>query len=509
MIHVPFDNQSGARAVSPSLADAAEPSPSLARRLGWGALLVLGIGNILGAGVYVMTGTAAANYAGPAVILSFVMAGIACAMVGLCYAELASRFPQSGSAYSYCRASFGRRTSWALGWLLLLEYNLSASILAVGFAGYLGSLLHGLGLSLPRVLSSPLLDSEMRHGHAVLTMGHGVNLVAALAAVSAGAILALGISKSITINAILVVIKVAVLLLFIGVGLGAVEPANWHPLIPANEGGFSYGWEGICRAASMLFFAYLGFETVSTAAAEARQPRRDVPIGIFGSLIVCTVLYIAAAAVVTGVVPFRELGVADPIAVAVDRMGRPGMAIIVKLGALTGLASVLLANAYGQSRICFAIASDRLLPPLFCRRHPRSGSLWLSNLLLGAIAAVSAALLPISLLGDLVCLGVTSCFCVVAITLMRVRGRETSLSDGFRVPLGGIRIKGLWFGIVPVAAMALSAAMVAPVMIDIVSRALQGDILPAAMLSVYLCLGVLVYLCYGRRQSVPVRVELF
>ena len=509
MIQVPFDHQNAETAGSSSPVDTPQSAPALTRRLGWGALLILGVGNILGAGVYVMTGTAAANYAGPGVILSFIMAGIACGMVGLCYAELASRFPQSGSAYSYCRASFGRRASWILGWLLLLEYNLSASILAVGFAGYLGSLLYGFGLNLPTALSSPLLDSTMRHGHAVLTLGHGINLVAALAAVAAGAILALGISKSIAINAVLVAIKVSVLLVFIGIGLSAVVPSNWHPLIPANEGGFSYGWAGVCRAASMLFFAYLGFETVSTAAAETRRPRRDVPIGIFGSLAICTLLYIAAAAVVTGMVPFRELGVPDPIAVAVDRMGRPGMAMVIKLGALTGLASVLLANAYGQSRICFAIAADRLLPELFCRRHPRNGSLWLSNLLLGAIAAVSAALLPISLLGDLVCLGVTSCFCVVAITLMRVRGRETCPADGFRVPLGGIRVKGLWLGFVPVAAIALSGAMVAPVMIDIASRAINGDILPAAMLSIYLCLGALVYLCYGRRQPAPIRMELF
>ena len=488
-------------------ADATGAQPALARQLGWGALVVLGVGNILGAGVYVITGTAAANYAGPAVVLSFAMAGIACAAVGLCYAELASRFPQSGSAYSYCRVSLGRPAAWALGWLLLLEYNLSASILAVGFAGYLGSLLHDVGLVLPRVLSSPLLDSAMRHGRNVLTLGHGVNLVAACAALAAGAILALGISKSITINAILVVIKVLVLLVFIAMGLGAVVPANWHPLIPANEGGFHYGWEGVCRAASMLFFAYLGFETVSTAAAEARRPLRDVPIGIFGSLAICTILYIAAAAVVTGVVPFRELGVPDPIAVAVDRMGRPDMAVVVKLGALTGLASVLLANAYGQSRICFAIASDRLLPALFCKRHPRSGSLWLSNLLLGAIAAVSAALLPISLLGDLVCLGVTACFCVVAITLMRVRGHEAGPTEGFRVPLGGLHVKGLWLGVVPVAAVVLSVVMVAPVLIDIVGRALRGDVLPAAMLSAYLCLGGLVYLCYGRRQPTSPRAE--
>lgn len=488
--------------------DAANAAPALARRLGWGALLVLGIGNILGAGVYVITGTAAANYAGPAVVVSFVLASFACAMVGLCYAELASRFPQSGSAYSYCHATFGRQAAWILGWLLLLEYNLSASILAVGFAGYLGSLLHDFGLAFPHAVSTPVLDSVMHQGHAVLVLGHGVNLVAACAALAAGAVLTLGLSKSITVNAVLVVVKVVVLLFFVGIGVGAIAPSHWHPWVPRNEGGFSYGWQGVCRAASMLFFAYLGFETVSTAAAETRRPARDVPVGIIGSLVICALLYIAVSLVLTGVVPFRELGVPDPIAIAVGRMGHPDLAILVKLGALTGLASVLLANAYGQSRICFAMALDRLLPGLFAQRHPRSGSLWLNNLTLGAIAALSAALLPISLLSDMVCLGATSCFCVVAATLMRVRGRESTPAQGFRVPLGGVRVGKLWFGVIPVVAIALSAAMVAPVLIDIVSRAWHGDALPAAMLSVYLCLGAVVYLCYGRRQPASVRMEL-
>jgi basic amino acid/polyamine antiporter, APA family len=479
----------------------------LPRRLGAGSLLVLGIGNILGAGVYVMTGTAAAQYAGPAVMASFVIAAIACALVGLCYAELASRHPQSGSAYSYCRANFGTGMAWSLGWLLLLEYSLSASMLALGFVGYLDSLLRGFGAGLPAMLSTPLVTASMVHGVTTLEFGPRLNVFAALAAMAAAAVMALGIGKSMLVNTLLVVIKITVLLVFIVVGATAIDPAHWHPFVPANEGNFMYGWQGVARAASMLFFAYLGFETVSTAAAETHNPNRDVPIGILGSLGVCTLLYIAAAAVLTGLVPFRELGVPDPIAVAVDHMGRPGLAIVIKLGALTGLASVLLANAYGQSRICFAIAADRLLPPLFLRRHPRSGSLWQANLVLGAVAATGAALLPVSLLGDMVSLGVTCCFVIVALTLIKTRSRGTDDSPGFRVPFGGIRVRGIWLGTVPVLAIVTSVVMVLPVVIDIGGRALHGDVVPALMLSGYLLLGVVIYFLYGRPRAAAHAME--
>ena len=323
-------------------ADAA--SHGLRRALGPWHLLLFGIGCILGAGIYVLPGTAAASFAGPAVMVSFVLAGTACALTALCYAELASTMPVSGSSYSYCYASLGEVFAWGLGWILMLEYTLASSTLAVGFSSYLTSLLRSFDIAMPATLATPLVGS---------TGSFSLNVIAVLAIAAVTAVLCAGVRQSAGVNAFLVVVKVTVIALVIAVGAGAVDPGNWTPFIPPHEGEFAFGWPGILRAASILFFAYLGFETVSTAASEARNPQRDLPIGILGALVVCTVLYLVVAAVLTGVVPYRELGVADPVALAVDRMGRPGIAVFVKVGALMGLASVLLINAYGQSRITF------------------------------------------------------------------------------------------------------------------------------------------------------------
>lgn len=286
-----------------------EGPAGLQLRLGWSALLILGVAQILGAGVYVLIGTAASLYAGPAVTLSFAIAGLACLLVGLCYAELASNIPESGSAYSYCKHTLGIGPAWALGWLLFLEFSVAASLLAVGFSGYFGSLLADFGVSVPAAISTPAIQLlPGSEGKSLVASGH-VNLVAAAAVLAAGAIVALGISRSALANTILVAVKVLVLVSFIVVGATAVDPANWSPFLPPNEGGFAYGWEGVARASALLFFAFLGFETVSTAAAETRNPQRDVPIGILGSLAVCATLYVLAAVVLTGLVPFRELDV--------------------------------------------------------------------------------------------------------------------------------------------------------------------------------------------------------
>jgi APA family basic amino acid/polyamine antiporter len=469
--------------------------------LGWGALLVLGVANILGAGVYVMTGTAAALYAGPAVTVSFVIAGVACLLVGLCYAELASSLPESGSAYTYCKRTLGTGPAWALGWLLFLEYSVAASLLAVGFSGYLGSLLGDFGIALPAALSTPAIQLLPSDGGSALAVSGNVNLVAAIAVLCAGGVLALGTSRSSLANTILVVVKVLVLLGFIVVGAMAVDPANWTPFVPANEGGFTYGWEGVARAASLLFFAFLGFETVSTAAAETRNPQRDVPIGILGSLAICTGLYVLAAVVLTGLVPFRELGVPDPIALAVDRIGWPQFAVLIKIGALAGLASVLLANAFGHSRVCYAMSRDGLLPDLFNRLHPTRNSLWIGNLLLAAIAAISAALLPISVMADLISFGVAFMFAMVAVSLIHIRSTQSHLLGRFRVPFGGVRIGGIWFGVVPVLAIVMSFAMTLPVALDIIGQARNGDWLPALLLLAYAALGLLLYLLYGRPRA--------
>ncbi len=469
--------------------------------LNWRGLLVLGVANILGAGVYVMTGTAAANYAGPAVTVSFVLASAACLLVGLCYAELASCLPESGSAYTYSRRTLGPLPGWILGWLLLLEYSVAASLLAVGFSGYLVSLLGDFNLQLPAALTSATVTTAREVGGVRFGFAPAINLVAALAVLSAGAILALGISRSALVNTVLVVVKVVVLVGFVVAGLHAVDPANWHPYVPANEGGFTYGWEGVARGASLLFFAFLGFETVSTAAAETRNPKRDVPIGILGSLALCTLLYVAVALVLTGLVPFRQLGVPDPIALAVDRIGYPVIATLIKIGALAGLGSVLLANAFGHSRVCFAMARDGLLPRLFMQVHPRRNSLWKANLLLAAIAACSAALLPLSVMADMISFGVALTFSMVAVCLMHLRTTQPELASRFRVPLGGVWIRGAWIGVVPVLAILASLLMTLPVALDLIGQVRRGEWLPASLLTLYVVLGLAVYLFYGRPQA--------
>ena len=277
--------------------------------------------------------------------------------------------------------------AWGLGWILMLEYTLASSTLAVGFSSYLTSLMRDFGVVVPPFLSTPLVGT---------TGGFSFNLVAVLAIAAVTAVLCAGVRQSAGVNAFLVVVKVAVLAVVITFGVGAIDPGNWKPFIPPHEGEFAFGWPGIVRAASILFFAYLGFETVSTAASESRNPQRDLPIGILGALFVCTALYLAVAAVLTGVVPYRELGVADPVALAVDRMGRPGIAIFVKVGALMGLASVLLVNAYGQSRITFQMARDGMLPAIFSRVHERFLTPYRGIIVLGAVSAVCAAFFPIA-----------------------------------------------------------------------------------------------------------------
>jgi APA family basic amino acid/polyamine antiporter len=473
----------------------------LTRTLGPVQLILLGIGCILGAGIYVMPGNAAANFAGPAVVLSFVIAGIACGLTGLCYAELASAIPVSGSAYNYCYAAIGEIFAWSLGWILLLDYGLAAALLAVGFSGYLSSLAADFGVHIPAMLSTPYVVAEQSPGGYVLVVSGGCNLVAALAVGVVTWVLMRGVSASARVNATLVSIKVVVLLIFIAVGFSAIEPHNWRPFVPPSQGGFTYGWAGVMRAASVLFFAYIGFETVSTAAAETRNPQRDLPIGILGSLTICTLLYVIVALILTGIVPYRELGVPDPIALAIDRTGHPGLSILVKFGALTGLSSVLLVNGYGQSRVTFAMARDGLLPEIFSRLHADFRTPHLGTLVLGIISAASAALLPLTLLGDLISLGTGFSFATVALSVMWLRSTQPDFPRPFKVPFGGFRLGRVWIGYVPVAAMLFCALMVFPVLIDIVGKARHGQPLPAVILLCYVLVGALIYLGYGLRKS--------
>jgi len=471
------------------------------RTLGPVQLILIGIGCIVGAGVYVMTGAAAAHYAGPAVILSFLIAAMACGFICLCYAELASVLPASGASYAYAYSVLGEVFAWGLGWMLLLEFGLAGAALAVGFSGYLTSLLGDFGLVIPEAYSSSWLRAEIGpHGLDLVADG-GFNWVAVGALAVVALVLVRGIRESAAINTLLVIIKVGVLIGFVLVGAGQVDATNWTPFIPENEGGFRYGTPGIFRAASILFFAYLGFEAVATAAAEARKPQRDVPIGILGALIGSSILYGAVALVMTGLVPFTDLDVPDPIAVAVGAVGMPVMAVVIKAGALTGLASVLLVNTYAQSRVCHAMSNDGLLPKRFARLHSHFRTPAFATGIVAAISALAAALLPITLLADLVSLGTICVFSVVAIAVMKLRTTHPELERPFKVPLGGIYIGGIWVGVVPVLALASCVLMAGPVFMDITSKAAHGEWVPAVLLGVYIISGALIYILYGHRNA--------
>ncbi|MBL4801227.1 MAG: amino acid permease [Emcibacter sp.] len=476
-------------------------SHGLRRHLGRMNLLLLGVGCIIGAGIYVMSGNAAANYAGPGVIFSFILAGFACGFTALCYAELASTIPVSGSSYTYCYTAMGEVFAWTLGWLLMLEYGLAASALSVGLSGYVTSLLGQFGLNIPDYLSSATVQSVMGNEGMEFIVTPAFNLVAVVAIFIISMVLIAGIAASAMVNNILVVIKVTVLIGFVLVAFDAVDMANFSPMVPENEGGFRYGWEGVLRASSTLFFAYLGFETVSTAASEAKNPQRDMPFGIIGALIFCTVIYMLVVAVMVGVVPYKELGVPDPIALVVDSLGRPEFAALIKIGAIAGLSSVLLVNAYGQSRISFTMSRDGLLPGIFGKLHKKHKTPYIGTILLGIISAVAAALFPISLLADFVSLGTGLAFSIVCLSTMWLRTNRPNLDRPFRVPLGGVVIKGFWFGYIPCAGIIMCFIMIGPVLFDIIDRAVKGEVIPAAFLSVYMLIGVYIYIAYGFNNS--------
>lgn len=476
-------------------------SAGMQRALGPVQLILIGVGCIVGAGVYVLTGAAAAHYAGPAVLLSFLVAAMACGLICLCYAELASVVPASGASYAYAYSVLGEIFAWGLGWMLMLEFGLAGAALAVGFSGYLTSLLADFGIRIPEAISSSWLQAEVGDSGVRLAASGSVNLIAVAALAVVVLILIRGTKHSAVVNTLLVTIKVGVLIGFVLVGVSHVDSANWVPFIPENEGGFRFGVEGIFRAASILFFAYLGFEAVATAAAEARNPQRDVPIGILGALITASLLYGAVALVMTGLVPYPALDVPDPIAVAVSAVGMPVLAVIIKAGALTGLASVLLVNTFAHSRVCHAMAGDGLLPKRLGRLNSRFQTPVVATVVVASVSAFAAALLPITLLADLVSLGTICVFSVVAIAVIRLRNTHPDLERPFKVPFGGVRIGGVWIGYIPVLALCACVLMAAPVLIDIVGRAASGDWTPALILIVYIAIGVGIYVGYGHRNA--------
>jgi len=398
---------------------------ALKRTLGPWRLLALGVGAIIGAGIFVLTGQAAAQYAGPAIMLSFVLGGMACAFAGLCYAEFAALIPIAGSAYTYSYATLGELVAWIIGWDLVLEYALGTATVAVGWAGYVASFLRDLGLHLPAL--------------------HGFNPLAMLGVLGVTALLTFGVKESTSLNAAIVAVKLCVIALFLAFGLGHLHPANWHPFLPPNTGQFGqYGWSGVLRGAGVIFFAYIGFDAVSTAAQEAKNPQKDMPVGILGSLFVCTLLYIAVAGVLTGLVSYKQLNVADPIAVGVGSIGLPWLTEIVKVGVIAGLSSVMLVLMYGQTRIFYTMAGDGLLPAVFSRLHPRFQTPVAATWLLGIIVSLVAAFVPLAALGELVSIGTLFAFILVCAGVLYLRRAQPELTRPFRcpgvpfVPIGGI-----------------------------------------------------------------------
>ncbi len=420
----------------------------LKRTLGKWNLLLLGVGCIIGAGIFVRTGSAAALHAGPAVLLSFVVAGIVCAFAGLCYAELSSTLPVSGSAYTYGYTTLGEFVAWTMGALLLLEYGLAASVVAVGWAGYVVSLLADFGIHIPAALTGPTGHVLMRDGVPVLIDGQTVttvfNLPAFLICVALSVLLVVGVSESAKVNNAIVAIKVSVLTAFIVVGglivlgnLPELVATNWTPFIPENTGPGAFGIDGVMRAASIVFFAYIGFEAVSTAGQEAKDPKKDMPFGIIGSLVVCTVIYMLVAAIMTLLVPYNTLNVPDPVAVVVDAFGPTWswLAKIIKIGAIIGLTSVVLVLMYGQTRIFYTMARDGLLPRVFATVHPKFQTPWVNTLLVGLITAVAAGFFDINVLGDMTSVGTLAAFAIVCLSVIYLRRAAPELPRGFKVPL--------------------------------------------------------------------------
>jgi APA family basic amino acid/polyamine antiporter len=406
----------------------------LKRALGATNLTMLGIGAIIGTGIFVLTGTVAAQNAGPAVVLSFVLAGVASIFAALCYSEFASLVPMAGSAYTYGYATLGELFAWIIGWDLILEYALGAVTVSIGWSGYVVSFLRDIGIHIPAQLSAAR--------GTLVTLADGTqvaaifNLPAVIIVGIVTILLVVGIRESANVNNVIVFVKVAVVLLFIVGAAHAINPANWHPFIPANTGiRENFGWTGVVSGAGVVFFAYIGFDAVSTAAQEAKNPQHDMPIGIIGSLLICTVLYILVSGIATGVMSYHDLDVPDPIAVAADHVGLGWMSSLIKLGAIAGLSSVILVMLLGQSRIFWTMADDGLLPPFVSRVHPRFCTPWITSILTGIGVAIVSALFTVREAGSLVSIGTLLAFVIVSIGVLVLRIREPELPRTFKTPL--------------------------------------------------------------------------
>lgn len=415
------------------LEEEANSGTKLERSLGASSLILLGIGAIIGAGLFSITGVAAAQNAGPAIVLSFILAAIGCTFAGLCFSELASMIPIAGGAYTYAYATLGEFIAWIIGWALILEYAAGAATVAISWSAYIVSLLQGFNIHLPvALIASPWQSVQLPDGS--LAFGW-INLPAMIIVGLISALLIVGVDKSAKVNAVLVVIKVAVVLLFIAIGVWYIQGANYQPFIPENTGNFGeYGWSGIMRAAGLVFFAYIGFDAVSTVAQEVKNPQRDLPIGIIGSLIVCTILFVLFALVMVGLVPYQQLNVAAPVAAAIHKTPFLWLYGLFKLAIIAGLTSVVLVMLLGQSRIFYTMSKDGLLPPLFSIVHPRFHTPWISNLILMVFVGIFAAFAPLTLVGELSSIGTLLAFAIVCASVLVLRKMRPDLPRPFKTP---------------------------------------------------------------------------
>jgi len=415
-----------------------EEGPRLARVLTARTLIAIGLGSMIGSGVFVLSGTVAANHTGPAVTLAFLVAAIGCGLAAICYAELASLIPVAGSAYSYTYATLGEGVAWFVGWNLALEYMMSAATVAVGWSGYVINLLEEFGLHLPPELVNAPVGKTAEH--TLAATGAIVNLPAVLIVAALTWLCYIGIRQSASLNNLMVVIKVAIIVLFIVVGVSYIDTSLWHPYLPANNGEFGhFGFSGVMQGAAIIYFAYIGFDTAATTAQEARDPQKDVPAGIIGALLISTVLYVAMGAVMTGMVDYRQLDVAAPVAVALDaHPALKWLGLPVKIGAIIGMTSVILMSILGQPRIFMAMARDGLLPPQLQKVHPKYHTPSIATIITGVIAAFFSGVFPIDVLGELVSIGILLAFTAICIGVMVLRRTMPDAPRAFRVPMASV-----------------------------------------------------------------------
>jgi APA family basic amino acid/polyamine antiporter len=409
-------------------------SHTLKRALGPFQLISLGIGAIIGAGLFSLTGLAAATNAGPAVAISMIIASVGCAFAGLCYSEFSCMIPVSGSAYTYTYATMGEWLAWIMGWSLVLEYAIGAATVSISWSGYVVSLLHDFGINLPaQLVSSPLEALHLADGTTVQGI---INLPAVFIVAVISTLLMVGIKESVRTNAVIVVVKVAVVIVLITVGWFYINRHNYVPFIPPNQGVFgAFGVSGILAGAGTIFFAYIGFDAVSTAAQEARNPQKDMPIGIIGSLLICTVLYVLFSIVLTGMVPYTKLNVSAPVAVAIDVTGISWLMVLVKLGVICGFTSVILVMLLGQSRVFFTMSRDGLVPKVFSEVHPSFQTPWKSNMLFGIFVAILGAFLPLQIVGHMTSIGTLFAFIIVCAGVWIMRHTHPDVPRPFKVPL--------------------------------------------------------------------------